>query len=180
MKTDEENDSRIAGLSDVTGRLTWTLKGAAAESWLCERGLDIPFTIYASTLPDDDLSVTRTGIDEFLVESTTGDLHQVHQELAAQQNEPADFFIFERQDALFLLTGEGAHNVMTQTCGINWNEVPPDHLVMTRVAGVSCGVRLLTRDDSPCFVIRLDPTYGVYMWQELLTICQEIGSAAAG
>jgi len=175
---DAANTSRVAGLRDVTGWPAWYLKGATAETWLQDRGLEVPSTVYSATRTADGARITRTGIDEFLIESTGGDLHQVHQALSSQHNEPGKLFILARQDALLLLTGDRAGEVMAQTCGINWSEIPAEHLVMTRVAGVSCSVRPVVQDDSPCFAIRFDPTYRVYLWQELSTICRELGGTA--
>ena len=88
-------------------------------------------------------------------------------------------FALERQDAIFCLTGERAIQVMAQTCGINWQEVPDNRLVMTRVAGVSCAVRRQEFGGLPGFLLQLDPTYGSYLWQQLLEICQELGGAEA-
>jgi len=177
-------------LCDASGLPMWLLKGRGADAWLVERNVDVPAEIYASThlaggetgggASANGAWVTRTGADEFLIESKNGERHQLLEDLASNTPEQGDLFAMERQDAVFVVTGELADNVMSQTCGIDWERTAPDLVVMTRVAGVSCSVRRRSLNDTTGFVLRLDPTYGIYLWDQLLRICEEEGGGVVG
>ena len=179
MNSGESPNSPVVQLIDVSDRPCWLLKGLHAEEWLSKRRVAIPATTLASILTSDQARVTRTGSDEFLVDSPSGRYSQLQHTLTTEQFDATDLLVHRQQDAAFLLRGQRARDVMAQTCGINFAEVPADQLIMTRVAGVSCGVRMYEQDETICYEIRLDPTYGIYLWEELQTICQELGGGAA-
>jgi glycine cleavage system aminomethyltransferase T len=164
-----------ASLWDTSDLPTWLLKGHGAESWLASRVTNVPANIYDTTLVDGGARLIRTGADEFLIESTSGVQHSLHQELLTDGDLPNDFLAFERGDAIFCLTGASARMVLAQTCGISWDDVKSDTLVMTRVAGVSCAIRPTSIGNLAGYVIRVDPTYAVYLWEQLLIICEELG-----
>lgn len=172
-----------AVLHDATGLPTWFIKGPGAEGWFADRSAPIPEAIFESTATDDDARITRTGRDEFLIESTAGGFHQLHRDLQSdkpsQQDAGGDLFAMPRQDAVYCVSGDRAAEVLSQMCGVNWQEVVGEQLVMTRVAGVNCAVRRQSVDETPWFVLRVDPAYAAYLWGQLLTICRELGGDSA-
>ena len=175
----DETVVRELAICDISGLPSWTAKGAGAEAWLRQNQVTVPSEIYANYADKTSgIRVIRTGNDEFLVE------------LAPHCKPPAwvippdkqsdEFVMFERQDAVFLLTGRRACEVLAQTCGINWNEISTDTLVMTRVAGVSGGIIPSFQQEIPWFQIRCDGTYAIYLWGQLVTICNELDGQVAG
>ena len=164
-----------ANLCDTSDLPTWFLKGHGAESWLASRVTNIPSSIYDTTLVDGGARLIRTGSDEFLIEFTSGVQHSLHQEFLTDEDLPNDFLAFEREDAIFCLTGASARMVLAQTCGISWDDLKSDTLVMTRVAGVSCAIRPTSIGNLAGYVIRVDPTYAVYLREQLLIICEALG-----
>jgi hypothetical protein len=70
-------------------------------------------------------------------------------------------YLVRRQDATFLLSGARCNWVLRETCGVDFSQ-PPDGVVMTRVAGVSCMVLPFPAEaveDTPAFRFWLDPSY---------------------
>jgi len=124
--------------------------------------------------------VVRSGSDEFLIESAPGQTSPLWPEVVLDGTISSGFHVFDRQDAIFYLCGKKAHDALAQTCGIDWSKAAPDLLVMTRIAGVSCSVLPTLTSGAICFQIRLDPTYAIYLWDELLTICRDLEGNAIG
>lgn len=175
MDEHRDHDAQPSGICDASDLCSWLLKGTGAEPWLVSRVTHVPGKIYETTTLDGG-RLTRTGADEFLIELTHDAADSWPRTFDIKEGELPGFHVFERQDAVFCLVGETAGPVMAQTCGINWNEVPAETLTMTRVAGVSCGVRPTNFSQIDGFVIRVDPTYAVYLWDQLRTICEELGA----
>jgi hypothetical protein len=67
------------------------------------------------------------------------------------------------------LTGVRCNAVLRETCGVDFSD-PPDAVVMTRVAGVSCMVLPVSDKEARAFRFWLDPSYGSYLWKALLEI----------
>lgn len=166
-------------ICDISGLPTWTVKGAGAEKWLRQHQANIPVAIFATTY---DLAngqrVVRTGNDEFLVELAPNQSTPAW--VLPLENQSDEFLLFERQDAIFLVTGSKSYSLLVQTCGINWDTIPLDTLVMTRVAGVTCGITRLSQYEVPRFQVRCDSSYATYLWGQLITICNELGGQPAG
>ena len=89
-------------------------------------------------------------------------------------------FRVERQEATFLLVGGCAIDVLSQTCGVNFGEETPGRLVLSRVAGVSCGIFPDTVGELTAFRCWIDAGYAAYMWETLLQICEELGGTVIG
>ena len=85
----------------------------------------------------------------------------------------------ERQDASFLLRGKRVLEVFAQTCGYNFVQ-SGNQLVMTQVVGVPCSILKIEVNGVQSYRIWFSPSYGVYMWQTLLQIVQELGGGAIG
>lgn len=180
--SDNSTFNRPVGICDVSGVPTWFVKGRGASAWLSERVRCIPKQIH-ETLPVDETDGTqliRTGVDEFLIEFSAGTGTSLYRQLCSQTNRLGNFYACERHDAIFFLTSNAADTVLAQTCGINWELVEVDVLVMTSVAGVSCAIRPTSIGGRFGYLLRVDPTYAVYLWEQLLTICEELGGGEIG
>ncbi len=79
-----------------------------------------------------------------------------------------------------MLTGTRAIDALAQTCGINFRDATLRRLILTRVAGVSCGVFPDAIDETPTFRFWIDPSYAVYLWETLLEICESLDGFPIG
>ena len=169
------------GLCDLSGLTKLGVKGRHAEKWLTGQGVDVPATTYESRSLDDGGLIVRLGTDEFLLESGFADDDNRVATLATQLDPTADHvYRIERQDATFLLVGLRALDVLAQTCGVNFREAAPRHLVLTRVAGVSCGVCSDAVGEIPCYRIWVDYSYAAYLWETLEQIGTDLGGRVIG
>lgn len=181
--TDEDEPSPLQtlGLCDLSGLTKLGVKGRNAETWLSGQGVDVPATIYESLPLGDGGLIVRLGTDEFLLESgLTDDDNGV----AALSNrlDPTEEHVYriERQDATFLLVGPRALDVLAQTCGVNFREAAARYLVLTRVAGVSCGVFPASVGETQCYRLWVDYSYAAYLWETLEQICNDLGGRVVG
>jgi len=158
-----------AGVSSKLG-----IKGPDAEGFLATCEIDLPDQIYgARRLPDEGL-IVRLGKDEFILESGRAD--KTVPEVASRLPSAAGrVFHVERQDATLLLIGAQAIDVLAQTCGVDFSDSKERHLVLTRIAGVSCGIMPESIADRPAFRIWADYTYTIYLWDALAQICHDLG-----
>lgn len=169
--------SRKLGLCDLSYRPRMTVKGPRAADWLGALGAPIPSAIYDMlALPDGGL-VVRTGGSEFFLEDGSERGWVAETLLPA---EPTEGVIkADRQDASFLLTGDGAREVFSQTCGYEFRPGVIE-FVFTRIIGVSCAVTSRNFGELPAYQLWLDGTYGVYVWETLAEIVEELGGKLVG
>ena len=167
------------GLCDLSPLAKLGLKGPHASAWLQQQGVRLPESIYAALHLDGRAWIVRFGGDEFFLESGLGGelLSKLDADLGRGQPGIARV---ERQEATFLLTGSRALEVLAQTCGINFRELPAGRLVISRVAGVNCSVLPEGDDKLPCYRIWVDPTYAVALWESLEQISRELGGQLVG
>jgi len=151
------------------------LKGPGAAGWLSRQGVTVPSGIYDTARPVDGGLIARVGVDEFFLED--GVAARLRDQL-----DKADALAWqvERQDASFLLAGPEASVVMAQTCGVDVVREAPDRLLMTRVAGVSCSILPRAHGDGRLYRLWLDPSYAVYLWEQLTQIVTELGGGIVG
>ena len=169
--------NRVVGLADLSLLEKWGVKGPGAASWLAERGVEIPQSIYASRpLPEGGL-VVRVGSDEFFLEA--GQLDQSLASLGESLPTAADFTPMIREDAALLITGRGSLDLFAQTCGHPLQQCPMDRIVFTRVAGVNCGILPQSSGEEIQYRVWFDPSYAVYLGETLLQIASELGGAAS-
>jgi sarcosine oxidase subunit gamma len=175
----EEQALQSLALCDQSATPKLSVKGPGAEAWLEQQGLAVPEIVYAAQQLDHGSRLFRLGVDEFLVQGHLDD-DLTDRLFQAQDTELQDVYCLQRQDATFLLAGPRAVQVLSQTCGLNLLEMPPEHLVFTRVAGVSCGVFLNPQQDRPTFQIGVDPSWGLALWESLVQIVEELEGTVVG
>ncbi len=165
--------SQNLGLSDLSTLAKLGVNGASSESWLREQGIMIPARVYETGRLEDGGLICRWAAEEFFLESGPG--HRVVPSVSDSLRAGVpDVFRVDREEASFLLTGQRALEVLSQTCGIDLREAALGQLILTRVAGAVCGVLPERVQDVPAFRLWTDPSYAVYLWETLVTICEEL------
>ncbi|MAE64300.1 MAG: sarcosine oxidase subunit gamma [Phycisphaeraceae bacterium] len=165
------------GLCDLSVLAKLGVKGPGAAEWLTRQNVPSPRAIYEVADMDGGV-VAKVAGDEFLIES--GIVNRTLQLLQRRLAESvAGVHALERQAATFLLSGGSAREVMAQTCGVDFDDVEPGRLVMSRVAGVSCTI-IPHGASGGAWRIWCDYSYGAYLWQTLLEILSELGGGPVG
>jgi len=166
-------------LCDASALPKLGVKGPAALDWLNGQDITPPNNIYESKKLADNSRIVRLSADEFLLEEGPAShrVTSISERLGYGHEGVARV---DRQEATFLLTGSRAAEVLSQTCAIDFRDPRLDRLVMTRVAGTTCGVLPWQLRDAPIFQLWVDATYAVSLWESLLEICQELGGKVIG
>jgi sarcosine oxidase subunit gamma len=174
----ERNRASTLALCDISALPRLTVKGPAAVDFLVRRSLPVPGAVYqVQPLPGDGLLI-RTGGAELFLES--GPRGETVTEIAQALGRGGDgVYPVLRQDACFLLSGSRAREVLAQTCGLNFRETGPA-FVMTRIANVSAAVLPRALNGLPVYQLWLDCSYGLSLWEHLLTIVQALDGGVAG
>jgi sarcosine oxidase, subunit gamma len=177
--------SETVGLADFSCLMRVGVKGAGAADWLRQQGIEV------SDRPNTWLPlpqggrVARLGLTEFLLEDG------LHSEIVAQLNQvlqadeerlPARVYPVGRQDLAIGLGGQLVDEVLRQTCAINFRalNLSDRPVVLTAMIGVTVIVIPDARDGLPFYRIWCDRTFGVYFWQTLRAIVQELGGRVIG
>ena len=166
------------GICDVSGLQKLGVKGPDAESWLHSLGIEIPARIFDSNSLPPGAVVVRLGANEFFLEDGMANT-VVPKLIAKADSHRGELFRGVHEEATFLLVGARAHEVLAQTCGINFREVAARQVVFTRVAGVSCGI-LHDSTKVPRYRFWVDPSYAVYLWEMLVEICESLNGCVIG
>lgn len=168
------------GLCDASCLQCWGLKGPEAGAWLVAQSWQAAGDIYSSWTSKEGLQIFRLGKNEFLIAAAPNASQESLTSIGASSIVLDNTMLFRRQDAVFVLTGTRATQLLAQTCGIHWSAMGLDQLILTRVAGVSCTILPTERDGNPMFRIWLEPAYAVYLWQQMTTICRDLGGERIG
>ena len=167
-------------LCDLSGLPLIEFKGPGAADWLSANGLSVPAEIYQGNSTTSDGWLTRTGSDEFLLRGST-DNRSTGLPLNLPDNRyQQDLLITTRQDALLLLTGQRINQLMGQTCGLDYDQLPSRETVFTRVAAVSCGLLKDQLADYPVCWLWIDPSQALYLWHELVQIIEDLAGHVVG
>jgi len=165
-------------LCDISCLPKMSLKGPESLAWLAQAGIRVPESVYGYRSMGDGSLVVRTDRQEVFLEDGPRS-HRVSEFERELSSHPLGVYVVRRQDASFFLTGARSNAVLRETCGVDFSQ-PPDAVVMTRVAGVSCMVLPLQAKVTPAFRFWLDPSYGSYLWETLLEIVRAQGGDAIG
>jgi sarcosine oxidase subunit gamma len=154
------------------------VKGPEALAWLAQAEILVPENVYDCRSLGNSGLVIRTDRHEVFIEDGSGSnrVSELERELSSL---PLGVYLVRRQDASFLLIGARCNLVLSETCGVDFSN-PPDSVVMTRVAGVSCMILPLQAKEAPAFRFWLDPSYGSYLWKAMLEIVRNHGGEAIG
>jgi len=176
----EQDRKQKLGVTDVSYRQRFGVKGPHANQWLASQNIKTPDSIN-SWLLDDDVLVLRLGSSEFLVEQ------QVSGEVCKQLNQASQVstvgvYKVLRADAAFIISGDQILTMFSELCKLDLSAeaLKPNQLIMTQVADISATI--VPEIINNRLVIRLwcDGTYGAYMWRVLHQLAQELGGGAVG
>jgi sarcosine oxidase, subunit gamma len=158
------------------------LKGPRAEEWLAERGVVVPTAPNTwavsgeTTVLDDALLAARLGTGEFFLEDCVGGITLSGIEPAPETHPPGVYPVL-REDAAFLLFGEGSHDVLAQVCNVNFADLQLDSrpVIMTLMIGVAVLVVPQNAGAERRYRIWCDPTFAPYLGESLGTVVSECG-----
>lgn len=166
-------------LCDISALRKMAVAGPGAGAWLVGQGLTIPKCIYDyAPLGDNEGIVIRVSSGKYFLEDG---LHETKIPVLKQAlgDGKGDAYPVERQDTGFLLCGLRALLVLAQTCSVDF-ESEPEHLVMSRVAGVSCSILPRRCDIGWAIRIWCAPSFGHYLGEQLLEILKSLDGKAVG
>lgn len=176
----EQDRKQKLGVTDVSFRQRFGVKGPQANQWLASQKIKTPDSVNSWVL-DNGVLVLRLGSSEFLVEQqVSGELcKQLEQE---SQTTTVGVYKVLRADAAFVISGDKILTMFSELCKLDLSEkaLKPNQLIMTQIADISATIVPEIRNDQ--LVIRLwcDGTYGAYMWRVLHQLAQELGGGAVG
>jgi sarcosine oxidase subunit gamma len=167
-------------LADASCLPRMGIKGPQAEAWLRGQGIAVPEGVNTWTHTPEGAVVARLARSEFFIEDKPGggSVDPLRAALAAS----AGVYPVLRQDAALALAGERLHELLMQTCNVDFKGWAPDQraVVMTSMAGVSVLVLWYELRGVPVYRIWCDGTFGPYLWETLLEIAREEGGGAVG
>ena len=162
------------------------LKGPSAAQWLLANGLSVPAapnTWVGEERLNDTLLVARLGSSEFFLEDRGGGaLRNLDPGVrGSPANYPAGVYPVLRQDAAFLLSGEGSLDVLAQVCNVNFGELALESnpVIMTLMVSVAVLVIPQVISGARQFKIWCDPTFGAYLAESVGTVVVESGGKHA-
>jgi sarcosine oxidase, subunit gamma len=167
----------ILGIADLSFLKRFGVKGSNAATWLNSQNLPIPDKPNTWCRLSDGGLIARLGISEFLIEDSI-DSRVVDRLTEACQTLPERVYPVLRQDLAIALCGNSIQDLLLQTCGINFRalSLPENPLVLTSMIGVS----VLVIPNETIYRIWCDGTFGVYFWQTLLEMAEELGGGPIG
>jgi sarcosine oxidase subunit gamma len=166
--------STTLGITDLSFLTRFGVKGAAAAAWLHAQNLPIPDAPNRWLPLRGGGLIARLGFNEFLIEDSINS-SIAPQLIELSQHPPAKVYPVLRQDAAIALGGSLILDLLAQTCSLhfralNLSECP---VVLTTMVGVN-----VTIIPGEIYRIWCDGTYGVYLWQTLLNIIEEMQGGA--
>lgn len=176
---DDSARARTLGIADVSHLYRTGFKGQGVAAWLAEQGLPVPEAPNTWQALANGGFVARLGLTEYLIED--GLAGRTSAKLA--HREPAlRVYPVLRQDLALALCGEALHELLLQTCNVNFRalELEAKPVVLTSMAGVAVTVLPGERLGRPYYRLWADGTYGVYLWETLAGIAGELGGGPVG
>jgi sarcosine oxidase subunit gamma len=165
------------GIADLSFLNRFGVKGAEAATWLKAQNLPIPeYPNRWLSLPEGGL-IARLGLTEFLIEDSINS-HVALRLIELCQQLLTKVYPVLRQDAAISLCGSRIHELLSQTCNINFRSLnlAEQPVILTSMVGVS--VTILPGEQ--VYRIWCDGTFGAYLWRTLLEIAIELGGGAVG
>lgn len=164
------------GIADLSFLTRFGVKGASAASWLEAQGISVPSVPNTWQFLSEGAIVARLGLTEFLIEDSVHSRIAVSLANACRQL-PANVYPVLRQDAAIVLCGTAIHNLLLQTCSVNFRALSlAEHpVVLTSLAGVA-----VTIIPGEHYRIWCDGTFGLYLWRTLGAIATELGGGIVG
>ena len=154
-------------LEDISGKAKTGLKGPGAPAWLASHGIVVPAA--PNTWLEGSGLIGRLGETEFFIED--GPAAKVEELL---RDAPAGVYPVPREDVCFALAGTGIHDVLLQTCSVDFQSQSGGYrLFLISVVGVPVLAIPQQRGGVPLVRIWADPTFGPYLWRTLSGIVED-------
>lgn len=176
----EEDRKKKLGVTDVSCRQRFGVKGLQASQWLASQKIKTPDSVN-SWLIDKNVLVLRLGSSEFLIEEqVSGDVCK-QLNLACQINTPGVYKVL-RADAAFIISGDEIVTLLSELCKLDFSEkvLTSNQVMMTQIADISATVVPGIINGKLMIRLWCDGTYGAYMWRVLHQLAQELGGGAVG
>lgn len=172
---------KILGLTDLSCLPRFGIKGSSAETWLLAQGLAAPSQFNSWVEGPQGVLVLRLGSSEFLIEDQLNSTF-CQKLLAFNQAEIPGAYQVARADAALVLSGSEVLSLLSEVCVLDLRDskLADQQVVMTQIAGISATLIRQSLNDKHLYRIWCDGTYGVYMWETLYEIAQELGGGAVG
>jgi sarcosine oxidase subunit gamma len=171
--------ARTLGIADVSYLHRTGFKGQGVAAWLDEQGVPVPEAPNTWRPLAQSGFIARLGLTEYLIED--GLTGRTSAKLA--HREPAlRVYPVLRQDLALALCGEALHELLLQTCNVDFRalDLEARPVVLTSMAGVAVTVLPGERLGRPYYRLWADGTYGMYLWQTLVGIAAELGGGPVG
>lgn len=167
------------GIADLSYLHRTGFKGQGVAAWLAEQGVPVPEAPNTWQPLAQSGFIARLGLTEYLIED--GLAGRTSAKLA--HREPAlRVYPVLRQDLALALCGEALHELLLQTCNVNFRafDLGARPVVLTSMAGVAVTVLPGERLGRPYYRLWADGTYGTYLWETLVGIAAELGGGPVG
>lgn len=174
---DDANAAHL-GIADLSFLTRFGVKGAGAAAWLSSGGIPIPEHPNTWCWLSQGGIVARLGRNEFLIEDSLDS--DVAPRLAETcQQPPSKVYPVLRQDLAIALCGTEIHQLLLQTCSINFSSLSLNQspVILTSMVGVAV---IVIPQTEQLYRIWCDGTFGAYLWRTLLAIASELGGGAVG
>lgn len=174
--SDAANAAQL-GVADLSHLARTGVKGPGAANWLAALGLPLPPQPNSwLALPEGGL-IARLGNTEYLIEAAPALIGQI-----MQAPRTAGIYPVLRQDAAFALCGERLNELLLQICNVDFRCLSKDAalVVLTSMAGVGVTVLRCGPINQPVYRLWCDGSYGLYLWETLCGIAEELGGGCIG
>jgi len=174
---DDAQRAAVLGIADLSHLPRAGAKGPGAADWLAGHGLPVPSQPNCWIPLQGGGLIARLGLTEYLVE---GDAAIV--DALMQADRVAGVYPVLRQDASFALCGAQVNELLLQTCNVDFRtlDAEPSKLVITSMAGVGVTILATQSGGRPGYRLWCDGTYGLYLWDTLVEIAEELGGGCIG
>ncbi|MGT2474671.1 hypothetical protein [Paraburkholderia terrae] len=180
-RVDGADSKRAAtlGIADVSFLFRTGFKGQGAAAWLQAQDIPVPPQPNSWAPLAGGGVVLRLGVSEYLIEDG---LTQGSSARMAHLETPMHVYPVLHQDVALVLCGEAVHELLLQTCNVNFGalDLAARPVVLTSMAGVAVTVMPGARAGKPYYRVWADGTYGLYLWETLAGIAGELGGGPVG
>ena len=149
------------------------LKGPGVVEWLKGQSIAVPKAIFDACVLSNGAWIVRLGSADFLMQSPNGN-DVDHTIGRCGVGLPPGTYAIPRSDSTFLLSGADARLVFAQACAVDFREAIPNRVILTRVAGVTCGILPELTNSDLGFRVWMEVSYADYLWDTLSEIVSDI------
>lgn len=171
---DDANTTHL-GIADLSFLTRFGVKGAGAAAWLSSQGIPIPERPNTWCWLSQRGIVARLGMNEFLIEDSL-DSNVAPRLAESCQQPPSKVYPVLRQDLAIALCGTEIHQLLLQTCSINFSALSLNQspVILTSMVGVAV---IVIPQSEQHYRIWCDGTFGAYLWRTLWATLPNLAAA---